>query len=596
MGVKGFFYLINKNQDKLCSAPTSIRGKLLVDGYSVLHELYDKCRLEWAGGGCYADQHKATVEFYEALLKARIEPIVVLNGTSTKPHILDTIERRRGDINSIPGELRKLHENSDSRDYRDHFLPLLSRHVYKASLKAMDKVQVFVSDGKSYELIVRLANHYGCPVLTNNTIYCVSNLTGGVIFMKYFNRDTCSAPVYEQKKLTRFLRLSNPDLICALVAFLGDGCDTSVSFLYHGPVRREVKSVCPQAESSDRPWVLNLVDYFNEKGIRSFHDLKSKVKTFHFGKLKQKLAENCLTVEEIFMSPPPTAGIEELIENPGTTYTSARVIPGPIVAMHRLGNYPDSVVTAMCEGKCILDVYVGDPEQDPVSKMGIPVRQIMYGLVRSKMEKSFRMGIQEYYRSDVPNEGSRPWEYSGHQILPVLKYEELSAENIYSNDERTVKAMAKRAIVNLLNPPLGLVQELSSEIAAEYLMAILVTQYWAQQVKYIGHRDRLIKSLVLNFFICPEKEGNPLDQFSDPQWIKVYHALLEWQALYRDVCNLNTMLFNPFAELHPNHLFYDTFVISMALNPNPEVISTLQRKMSLEKQHLYETIIAQLLD
>ena len=44
------------------SAPAAIRGKLLVDGYSILHELYDKCKLEWASGGCYADQHKAIVD------------------------------------------------------------------------------------------------------------------------------------------------------------------------------------------------------------------------------------------------------------------------------------------------------------------------------------------------------------------------------------------------------------------------------------------------------------------------------------------------------------------------------------------------------
>lgn len=85
-----------------------------------------------------------------------------------------------------------------------------------------------VADGKATRTIVRLANYYHCSMLTNSSNYCVSEVAGGVIFFKHFDENSCEAIIFEQERLVKFCGLSNPDLVYAIVAILGDGSDTSI--------------------------------------------------------------------------------------------------------------------------------------------------------------------------------------------------------------------------------------------------------------------------------------------------------------------------------------------------------------------------------
>ena len=92
MGVKGLLWLITKHKDRVFTPSTVIKGKLLVDGYSVIHELH----------ATYADQHKATLDYFKALVKAGVEPIVIIDGGGTETNISDTIYRRNRDISDLP--------------------------------------------------------------------------------------------------------------------------------------------------------------------------------------------------------------------------------------------------------------------------------------------------------------------------------------------------------------------------------------------------------------------------------------------------------------------------------------------------------------
>ena len=67
-------------------------------------------------------------------------------------------------------------------------------------------------------------------------------------------------------------------------------------------------------------------------------------------------------------------------------------------------------------------------------------------------------------------------------------------------------------------------------------------------------------------------------------WIKVYHAILEWQSLYHDVCSLNSMLCSPFLKLPPTNILNAPFVMELALNPCPGLILTCQARLSQEKE------------
>ena len=91
--------------------------------------------------------------------------------------------------------------------------------------------------------------------------------------------------------------------------------------------------------------------------------------------------------------------------------------------------------------------------------------------------------------------------------------------------------------------------------------------------------------------MCPKREDYSYNQsYSHPMWIKVYHALLQWQCLYKDVCGLNQMLLSPFKELPLTNILNGSFVIRLALS-GPDSITGYRGRLSPEKQDLYDRTV-----
>ena len=592
MGIAGLLKLIKENRAQLLY---SCGGKVLVDGYVILHDLYSTSKLDWANGGSYGKQHLVTVQYYEAMVNAGMEPIVILEGGGSETKIQDTVDVRKTDINNFPGDLRKQHENVDSRDYRNHYLPLLSRQVYMTSLKHINGLQVYVSDGKTLETIVKLANHYECPVLTNNTNYCVSGVTGGVIFYKWFDSAAFTAPIFKQTNLVSFLKLQNPDLIFAIVAILGN--KPSIPGLHHGRFKRNIERLSVNVDLEDRPWILTIADYLNAKQIHSFQEFKDSIFKLDLNESYNLLHGNCLSVEEIFGSVSSTMSIDEFKET--TTIMCSRGVefPKDILLKYRTCIYPETVVNAVSVGKCTLEVQVGDSEQPPASHLGKHIRQFMYGLATPLMRRDLRKCVIEYYRSEVLNGGISPWKYAAHRVEPVLRSAELSTDAIFGLDNIKRKELARTEICKLLQSPPGVLVKFSTDMDSTYLLAILTTCYWTQhlmQSKKLDHPEQLVKSLVLNFFVSTENDEQLQQTPLSNPWIKVDHALLEWQVLYRNVVDLNFMLLCPFRELHPSNILDCPFVIELALDLGSEDTATYRKRLTHDKLKLYDKILTTL--
>ena len=80
-------------------------------------------------------------------------------------------------------------------------------------------------------------------------------------------------------------------------------------------------------------------------------------------------------------------------------------IPKSILKSYRVGECPFPIMNAIILGECTLYSNVGDPKQPPLTVLGLPIRQVMYGLAASLMSQNKKF-VTEYYRSDNP-----PWKY-----------------------------------------------------------------------------------------------------------------------------------------------------------------------------------------
>ena len=592
MGIKGLLQLINENKDSVCTKAVSLKGKLIIDGNGVLHELYESNHLEWSSGGCYADQHKLTVDFFTALTSSGVQPVVIMGGVS-KTYLDHTIFRRNQSIQDMPEQLEKCHLDMDHPKFMPHHLPLLAREVFATSLKGID-VPVYVADGQAHNTAVSLANHYKCPVLTNNTNYCVCGIAGGVIILDHLDITNCKATIYKQTMLDSFLKLSNPNLIFVIIAIMGDNSDTSVPYLYYGRIKREILSLSRYSgeDLSTMSKFLSVLEFLKDRNIKSLPEFQRRIQSFNFGGLGRTLAKNCRVAQKTYDLSSSTVSIEAFEKSTSMEWPGVENIPKSILKSYRVGECPFPIMNAIVLGECTLYSNVGDPEQPPLTVLGLPIRQVMYGLAASLMSQDKKC-VTEYYRSDNP-----PWKYQPHSVEPVYgKYKEISVDKIYDLDVMKREELTKSAICEILQSPADALSILESDLGHVYVLASLTTHYWAKSLlhsQHLPHPDQLIKALVLNFIFSrgenQEKSGCSL--YSDPMWIKVYHAILEWQSLYRDVCSLNFMLCSPFLELPPTNILDAPFVMELALNPSPDVILTYHEKLGPEKKDLFTKIVS----
>ena len=587
MGIKGLVKLIRENVEAVCTEQRCIRGELVVDGYGVLHALYEKSEYElyWDNGGCYAYQHRVTIDYFQALVNGGVKPIVVLDGGGCAVQHEDTVYRRSKEIAEVP---RQIEDNYNHRE-TSHTLPVLSREVFVSSLREKN-IDIYVADGKATKTAVMLANHYECPILTNSTNYCVSGVVGGVVLFEHFDTKTCRAPIYMQTKLVEFCQLCNPDLVYAIVAIMGDGSDTSIPFLYHGPIKRQIECNIIGIPLRGRSIFLNTADFIRIKKLASIDKFKQCVlMSLRRQDLIQTFSENCQ--KAVKYSTTSTLSSEELTAVTTIKCSKPCDLPGPVFRDYRSGTFPVLVINAMTIGKCVLEQSVGDQKQRPPPMLGKPVRQLMYGLAKNLMSKEGQSNIQEFYRNI---EGALI--YESHMVTPKCEHESLLLTNIYGLDADVRKPLAVRAICEVLECP-----EHILDGESVYAIVTLVTRYWAKhliQVEPMPNTEQLIKALVINFFFNlsdPDVDRQPdidKSKYSDPYWIKVYHALLEWQSLYRNVCSLNAMLNHPFKVMSPCFLYDGPLVFFLALYPSPQIIDTYISKLNSVDKAQYEKIFS----
>lgn len=592
MGIKGLWKLISENEKDICTEIRHIRGELIVDGYGVLHELYVKHNLDWANGGRYSQQQRVTVEYFEAMITAGVKPIVVVDGGGCMKQHEDTVHRRNKDIVQIPDQLHKQHDKTQA----SHLLPILAREIFVSSLREKG-IDVCVADGKATRTIVRLANYYQCPILTNSSNYCVSGVTGGVIFFKHFDESSCEAIVYEQNRLVEFCSMKNPDLVYVVVAIMGDGSDTSIRYGYHGKVRRTIEAHIIGKVLYGRSQILNIADFLRIKGITSFEHFKCELESFNFGRQYEALLESCQKVEQAYdYSSVDAIGIDELKVSTTMSCSKPSDLPMSVLEAYRNATFPVLALNAMTIGKCVLEQAVGDQEQPSPPMLGCPVRQLVYGLVSGLMNQEGKERILEYHRSSI---GSL--KYEPHKVTPQCEHKELCVTTIYGLDEEVRRPMAMRAICKVLQfPAEDIAHKLEGYSDKKLLLAVLVTHRWAQYLiekEPVPNPRQLISALVVNFFLDLSDPGTyrqpSIDEtrFSDPYWLKVYHALLEWQSLYSSVCSLNAMLCQPLEPLSPSFLFDGPLVIFLALHPSPDIIDTYVGRLGPEERAQYGDVL-----
>ncbi|KAM4705106.1 single-strand DNA endonuclease ASTE1 [Rhinophrynus dorsalis] len=170
MGIQGLMSYIGSK--KYCFNELRLRDtKLVIDGNNLYHMLYFDTGLDLVHGGDYHSFSEIVQKFFESLVVCGVEAYVVFDGgCDISDKKLETQKQR------VKEKIKRA--QSLSMGQGGTVLPLLAREVFIQALVKMQVpfVQCFAEADKD---IVALANLWNCPVLTNDSDFCIFDLKAG---------------------------------------------------------------------------------------------------------------------------------------------------------------------------------------------------------------------------------------------------------------------------------------------------------------------------------------------------------------------------------------------------------------------------------
>lgn len=170
-----------------------LKGHLVIDGNNVKVHL-NKC--DWSHGGQFGKYRKMVLGFYKDLQDKGIVPLVVLDGIDHTGEKWRVINRRsKGRLRKVS----KLIESSRAEGgvHEKSIFPTLYSEVYIQALQTL-KVEYVVTDGEADDILVKIANYYGCPLLSSDSDFYLHNLKCGFVQLNRMDKskDPVTADVY----------------------------------------------------------------------------------------------------------------------------------------------------------------------------------------------------------------------------------------------------------------------------------------------------------------------------------------------------------------------------------------------------------------
>ncbi|CAI8041188.1 Protein asteroid homolog 1 [Geodia barretti] len=516
-----------------------VQGTLVVDGNCILHSLHT---MEWSNGGQYREFRNAVCRFYSKLLESGITPIVVFDGVDEAQKIDTLLRRKREWVNTIH---KRITDNA-SRQPKSHgrILPPLSSEVYRMALYSLD-IQFYVADGEADVVTARLANYYGCPVLSQDSDFYVFRLVGGFIHFDRFygNSRVVTADVYHRDQFTAQLCLRDTSLFCIIPAIVGNDFMVPCTV---GFVSRIVCSLSNTGSAgSNIRAICRHLSHFSS--VREFTELS-------FGGKKLELrCQKALEWYEV----PDNLSCKELVSSTNLRHHNGDRFPEWLVRLFHLGRLPSSPMDAAISSQAIFRVVADNFQKESSVLAGQPIRRHMYALLEVEtVVEVVRCGLTITGVKTTRRELSGVFrgvtvasiESLGHQERQSLFYEILECDKLN---------------INL---------KLSGSYQDWRFVAATVS-YWA---KTTCPPEHLVRALLLCFMLCsglPDAKFNSLRRWllklpsafrQSQEWLDTLHWFSQWQAIYHAAWTLNALLMEPMLVFSPAFLYDGELVMYLA--------------------------------
>ena len=524
MGIPGLTAFINKEFRGW--KRQVLKGYLVIDGSSLCHCLYT---FQWNNGGEYPQYRTVVLDMFKALLEVQIHPIVVFDGIYIDQGKIDTTLKRRRE------SIKYVSENLASSKFTRNVLPLLTKEVFQLLLKEIN-VPFYVVDGEADNVIVEVANYYGCPVLGSDSDYFLFNIEGGYIPIERFDWKTrpVSCEVFYMLSFLEEFAIKHEDLRYIVPAIIGNDClarvytDRLINRLVID--RNSVPSGQPVARVmmclSQYSSVEELIQHVH--GVPNAYELELN---YH----KAHETYNCTKQTDP----------ESLLTSCVLKTAQGEAIPNWIVSRYRQGDFSRLSMNALVLTEAILKICPDAPGKASSFYASLLIRQKLYYLLCIP-------AVVEFTRK-------------GSGISPIKV------------DSRPVLAVSPQLPIpyplEVLYEVLDCKLSLLEEVEDNWKLVAMAARYWSAS---IPPHTQLVEALIYCHVVCYTQNAhlNRLRRkcssscdFKRSHKRKVaLHAFAQWQCCYLDALSVNQLLLDPLKCISPALLYDGTIALFIAEN------------------------------
>ena len=503
------------------------KGPLIVDGYSLCHELYLHSGADNVHGGDYVSFSKYIVRFLNCLLQNEIKPFVVFDGIDADQSKKGTHDKRRKENAE---RVRDLLRGNAAASRGEYYLPYLARLVMtEAVVRVLGEENLYVADGDADTVIATLAISRDCPVLSLDSDFYIFPIPKGYISFNdlKWNERSVEAQIFYYRNFAEQYGIRDPRLLIMLPAILGD----SMLQPLNDALQEITKSTRIKPEA-----VLKYASRFS-----LLEDCKSDLTRIS----RRNPLDNVEGAYKTYYS-----SVENFPREGTTTLMvkdSRQAIPKPILDLFRKGRFPTLLMDVMCCAEVDHRIAVEDMSGPWCHEIGVPIREIIYGIISgnhgSIAEHHRREGkVDEFPLIRVRAKMPAQFHCAGAPILDA-QYHSMASK-------------VGEEIIIAISASTGEPRRLG--IPDEFRFFYAVTRFWYLHIRSRVDKDVLLKAVILSAIKNLKAQDNDfpvMQAMRNPPDPGVVHALAQWQSVYYDLYCLNQLLLEPLPPLQISLVF-----------------------------------------
>ena len=529
MGIRGLKTFVNEHFTAWKTV--ILRGELIIDGYSLLHSLYNESREECKYGGDYVNFSRYVEQFLVTLKRCGINPFVVFDGIDSDGTKKITHAKRR-----LEGafKARGLLTGSEPNA---QIAPYLTKLVMIETVsRVLGKDRLCVADGDADSYIAFLGSIRKCPILSDDSDFFVFHLSSGYVpyYRFQWRKGKVEARVFFYKDFIKQVNIKDATLLILLPAILGNDVLPSLDDIVRKVLRREFYRIDA---------IIRYISCFSNLGEAKKQ--MSQVSPNAIQSIKVAYRSYYGAVDSFRSNPEHKTSLRNC-------HKGNSELPLYLVERFRVGEMPQLLMDALCLSDVEHSITLEDTDGPWCHMISEPIRKVIYGTLCEQdavvLEHRRHHGKIEFYLEKVYVAGNNRVHLESISSCSVLDKKDVLFHTLGCKEDD-------------FSP---FVHEFSS-FGSDLIMLLAITRFWykAEDVMEPADKQKLLAAFLLALIKVLSNPPHPskasVKNLSYPL-LHFVHAYAQWQSVYHDTYCLNKLLLEPM-KLFNVSSFFSSLVI-----------------------------------